>query len=64
MARKHFPKTSTIPLWLMNRRQRNQKRTRYKVKLTLSEQKTVNITKNGEIITIQVRSRSEYFTDR
>lgn len=28
MARKHFPKTSTIPLWLMNRHQRNQKRTR------------------------------------
>ena len=40
------------------------KKDKVKVKLTLSEQKTVNITKNGEIITIRVRRHSKYFTDR
>ena len=62
---RRFPKTSRIPLWRMNRGQRNQKRQRYKIKLTLPEQKTVDIKKNGNVIkTIRVRRRSKYFTDK
>ena len=46
---------------------RNRKRTVYpfKIKLTLPEQKTVNITKNGEIVkTINIRKKSEYFNEK
>ena len=54
---KRRPRTSTVPPWLMNRRQ---KRT-----LMLPEQKIVNITKNGNVIkTIQVRRGSKYLPDR
>ena len=37
------PRTSTIPLWLMNRRQRRQRTKPYKIKLMLPEQKQVSI---------------------
>ena len=46
---------------------RNGKRTVYpfKIKLTLPERKTVNITKNGEIVkTINIRKKSEYFNEK
>ena len=46
---------------------RNRKRTVYpfKIKLTLPEQKTVNITKNGEIVkTINIRKKFEYFNEK
>ena len=46
---------------------RNRKRTVYpfKIKLTLSEQKTVNITKNREIVkTINIRKKFEYFNEK
>ena len=46
---------------------RNRKRTVYpfKIRLTLPEQKTVNITKNGEIVkTINIRKKSEYFNEK
>ena len=37
----------------------------YKIKLTLPEQKTVSIKKNGQIIkTINVRRKSKYFSTR
>ena len=46
---------------------RNRKRTVYpfKIKLTLPEQKTVNITKNGEIVkTLNIRKKFEYFNEK
>ena len=37
----------------------------FKIKLTLPEQKTVNITKNGQVLkTINVRKKSKYFNDK
>ena len=37
----------------------------FKIKETLSARKTVNITKNGQVIkTINVRGKSKYFTGR
>ena len=47
---KRRPNTSNIPPCLMNRHQRRQKTKLYKIKLTLQEQKMVNITKNGNTI--------------
>lgn len=62
---KRRPRTSNIPPWLMNRRQKRQRTKPYKIKLTLPEQKIVDITKNGNIIkTIRVRRCSKYFTIR
>ena len=62
---RRFPKINRIPPWRMNRGERNQKRQRYKIKLTLPEQKTVDIKKNGNVIkTIRAKRRSKYFTDR
>ena len=62
---KRRPKTRKIPPWLMNKRQKRQRTKPYKIKLTLPEQKIVNITKDGNVMkTIQVRRRSKYFGDR
>ena len=62
---KRMPRTSTVPPWLMNKHQGRQKTRPYKIKLTLPEQKQVDIKKNGNVIkTIRVRRRSRYFTDR
>ena len=37
----------------------------FKIKITLPEQKTVEIKKNGNVIkTIRVRRNTKYFTDR
>ena len=58
-------RTSTVPPWLMNMCQKRQRTKPYKIKLTLTEQKIVNITKNGNIKkTIRVCRRSKYFSDR
>ena len=51
--------------WMLRQnriRQRTKRTYPYKIKLTLPEQKQVDITKNGNIIkTIQVRHKSKYF---
>ena len=58
-------RTSSIPLRWMNKRQKRRKTKPYKIKLTLPEQKIVNITKNENVIeAIRVRRRSKFFTDR
>ena len=44
------PRTSSIPLRLINKRQKRKKSKPYKIKLTLPEQKIVNITKNENVI--------------
>ena len=62
---KRRPRTSNVLPWVMNRRQKRQRTKPYKIKLTLPEQKIVDITKNGNIIkTIRVRGCSKYFTIR
>ena len=49
----------------MRRRQQRRVKRPFKIKLTLPEQKTVDIKKNGDIIkTITVRRKSNYFSDR
>ena len=60
-------KTLRLPAWLVNREYGTRKRTVYpfKIKETLPEQRTVNITKDGQIIkTINVRRKSRYFTGK
>ena len=55
----------TLPLWMLRQnrtRQRTKRTYPYKIKLTLPEQKQVDITKNGNVIkTIRVRRKSKYF---
>ena len=58
-------KTSRIPPWLMNRRQRQKVSKPIKIKLTLPEQKTATINKVGNVIkTIRVRQKTKYFNNR
>ena len=61
----------TAKLWprpgplLMNKHQQRKVKQPFKIKLTLPEQKTVDIKKNRNIIkTIMVGRKSKYFTDR
>ena len=63
---RRWPRTSRVPPWLMKRHQQRRKDKRpFKIKMTLPEQRTENIKKNGNIIkTITVRRKSKYFTDR
>ena len=64
--RRSYEKTQNPPAWLVNR-QYGRKRTKYlfKIKQTLPEQKTVDITKNGQVLkTINVRRKSKYFSGR
>ena len=62
---RRWPRPSRTPTWLMRRRQHRRVKRPFKIKLTLPEQKTVNIKKNGDIIkTITVRRKSNYFSDR
>ena len=59
-------KTHRLPAWLVNRVW-YKKKTFYpfKIKETLPEQRTVNITKNRQLIkTINVRRKSKYFTGK
>ena len=65
-GRRSYEKTQNPPAWLVNR-QYGRKRTIYlfKIKQTLPEQKTVDITKNGQVLkTINVRRKSKYFSGR
>ena len=65
LKRRPGPRTSSIPLRLMNKRQNRKKTKPYKINLTLPEQKIVNITKNENVIkAIRVQRRSKFFTDR
>ena len=60
-------KTRRLPAWLVNREYSMRKRTIYpfKIKEALPEQRTVNITKNGQTIkTINVRKKSRYFNGK
>ena len=54
-----------MPVDVMVRGRRGRRTYPYKIKLTLPEQRTVNIRKNGQIIkTINVRRKSKYFSTR
>ena len=59
-------KMRKLPPWMVNR-EYGRKRTIYpfKIKQTLSAQKTVNITKKGQTVkTINVRRKSKYFSGK
>ena len=59
-------KMRKLPVWMVNRKY-GKKRTIYpfKIKQTLPAQKTVNITKNGQVLkTINVRKKSKYFSGK
>ena len=59
-------KIRKLPAWMVNR-EYGKKRTIYpfKIKQTLPAQKTVNITKNGQVLkTINVRRKSKYFSGK
>ena len=59
-------KTQRLPGWMVNR-EYGKKKTIYpfKIKEILAEQKSVKITKNGQIVkTINVRRKSRYFNGR
>ena len=59
-------KMRKLPAWMVNR-EYGRKRTIYcfKIKQTLPAQKTVNITKDGQVIkTINVRGKSKYFSEK
>ena len=65
LTAKHWPRTSRIPPWLMNKRQQRKVKKPFKIKLTLPEQRTVTIKKGGNVIkTIQVRCKTKYLTGR
>ena len=65
MTAKRWLKTSRVPPWLMNKRRQRKVKRPSKIKITLPEQKTVDIKKNGNVIkTIRVRRKTKYFNDR
>ena len=65
LTARRWPRTSRILPWLMNRRQQRKVKGPFKIKLTLPEQKTVDIKKNGNVIkTIRVRRKSKFFNDK
>ena len=65
LTARSWPRSSRIPPWLMNKRQRRKVSKPLKIKLILPEQKTVTIRKGGNAIkTIRVRRKSKYFTDK
>ena len=60
-------KMRPLPGWLVNKEYRTRKRTVYpfEIKETIPEQKTVNITKNGQKIkTINVKKKSRYINGK
>ena len=62
MARTKVTKRRQLPEWLLRRGRRTEP---YKIKLTLPEQKQVDIKKNGQVIkTIKVGRKSKYFNAR
>ena len=65
LTTKRWPRTSRVRPWLMNRRQQRKVKRPFKIKVTLPEQKTMDIKKNGNVIkTIRVRRKTKYFNDR
>ena len=67
MARTKVTKRQELPDWLLlrGRQQRIWRTYPYKIKLTLPEQKQVNIKNNGQLIkTIKVKCKSKYFSTR
>ena len=66
VAVRRLPVKTHLPGWLFNR-EYGRRKTIYPFKITetLPEKKTVNITKNEQIIkTINVKQKSRYFNDR
>ena len=62
---KRWPRASRVPPWLMNKRQRRKVKQPFKIKVTLPEQKAVNIKNGVKVIkTIRVQRKTKYFTDR
>ena len=62
MARTKVTKRRQLLEWLLRRGRRTEP---YKIKLTLPEQKQVDIKKNGQVIkTIKVRHKSKYVRTR
>ena len=54
-----------IPPWLLNKRQIRKIKRPYKMKMTLPEQKKVDIKKNGNVVkTITIRRKTKCFNDR
>ena len=54
-----------LPSCLLNRRQKRKIKRPFKIKTALSEQKRVNIKKNGNVVkTINVRRKTTHFSDR
>ena len=65
MTAKRWPKTIRVPPWLMNKRRQRKVKRPFKIKITLPEQKTVDIKKNGNVIkTIRARRKTKYFSGR
>ena len=67
IVRRLTVKTRRLLVWLVNREYGTRKRTVYpfKIKETQPEQKTVNITKNGQMIkTTNVRQKVRYFNGK
>ena len=65
MTAKRWPKTIRVPPWLMNKRRQRKVKRPFKIKITLPEQKTVDIKKNGNVIkTIRARRKTKYFNGR
>ena len=62
-TRRVYEKTRNLPAWILNRDQGKRKLFPFKVKVTLPEQKTVNIKKNGQTIAaVNVRRKYKYFS--
>ena len=54
-----------LPPWLLNKRQIRKIKRPYKMKMTLPEQKKVDIKKNGNVVkTITIRRKTKCFNDR
>ena len=54
-----------LPPWLLSKRQIRKIKRPYKMKLTLPEQKKVDIKKNGNVVkTITIRRKTKCFNDR
>ena len=54
-----------LPPWLLNKLQIRKIKRPYKMKMTLPEQKKVDIKKNGNVVkTITIRRKTKCFNDR
>ena len=54
-----------LPPWFLNKRQIRKIKRPYKMKMTLPEQKKVDIKKNGNVVkTITIRRKTKCFNDR